>query len=266
MEQKTPDILKKIVSRKQEEIAESINRVPIERMIELAANAESPRGFYNALNSKVLKRQSGIIAEIKKASPSKGVLRENFNPVEIAQSYESGGATCLSILTDRDFFQGDPQYLIKARAAVSIPVIRKDFIIHPYQVYESRAIGADCILLIASCLEDDELMNLSSIATSLGMDTLVEVHDSEELYRALKLDLPLLGINNRNLRNFEVNLQTTIDLIPDIGDDKLIITESGIKTKLDVDLMHQHNVYGFLIGEAFMRDSNPGQKLKELFE
>ena len=266
MEQKTPNILKKIVSRKQEEIAESINRVPIERMIELASNADSPRGFYNALNSKVLKCQSGIIAEIKKASPSKGVLRENFDPVEIAQSYESGGATCLSILTDRDFFQGDPQYLIKARAAVSIPVIRKDFIIHPYQVYESRAIGADCILLIASCLEDDELMNLSSIASSLGMDTLVEVHDSEELHRALKLDLPLLGINNRNLRNFEVNLQTTIDLIPDIGDDKLIITESGIKTKLDVDLMHQHNVFGFLIGEVFMKNSNPGQKLKELFE
>jgi len=266
MEQKTPDILKQIVSRKQEEIAESINRVPIERMIELTSNADSPRGFYNALNSKVLKRHSGIIAEIKKASPSKGVLRKNFDPVEIAQSYESGGATCLSILTDRDFFQGDPQYLIKARAAVSIPVIRKDFIIHPYQVYESRAIGADCILLIASCLEDDELMNLSGIATSLGMDTLVEVHDSEELHRALKLDLPLLGINNRNLRNFEVSLQTTIDLISDIGDDKLIITESGIKTKLDVDLMHQHNVFGFLIGEAFMRDSNPGQKLKELFE
>ncbi len=266
MEQKTPDILKKIVSRKQEEIADSINRVPIERMIELAANADSPRGFYNALNSKVLKCQSGIIAEIKKASPSKGVLRENFDPVEIAQSYESGGATCLSILTDRDFFQGDPQYLIKARAAVSIPVIRKDFIIHPYQVYESRAIGADCILLIASCLEDDELKNLSDIATSFGMDTLLEVHDSEELNRALKLDLPLLGINNRNLRNFEVSLQTTIDLISDIGDDKLIITESGIKTKLDVDLMHQNNVFGFLIGEAFMRNFNPGQKLKELFE
>ena len=266
MEQKTPDILKKIVSRKQEEIAESINRVPIERMIELAANADSPRRFYNALNSKVLKHQSGIIAEIKKASPSKGVLRENFDPVEIAQSYESGGATCLSILTDRDFFQGDPQYLIKARTAVSIPVIRKDFIIHPYQVYESRAIGADCILLIASCLEDDELKNLSDIATSLGMDTLLEVHDSEELNRALKLDLPLLGINNRNLRNFKVSLQTTIDLISDIGDDKLIITESGIKTKLDVDLMHQNNVFGFLIGEVFMRNSNPGQKLKELFE
>ena len=161
---------------------------------------------------------------------------------------------------------GDPLYLIKARAAVTIPVIRKDFIIHPYQVYESRAIGADCILLIASCLNDDELKDLSDIATSLGMDTLVEVHDHEELNRALKLDLPLLGINNRNLRNFEVTLQTTIDLLSKISDDKLVITESGIKTRQDVELMHQNNVFGFLIGEAFMRDRNPGQKLKEFFE
>ena len=207
-----------------------------------------------------------VIAEIKKASPSKGILREDFDPVEIAQSYESGGASCLSILTDRDFFKGDPLYLIKARAAVTIPVIRKDFIIHPYQVYESRAIGADCILLIASCLDDDELKDLSDIATSLGMDTLVEVHDHEELNRALKLDLPLLGINNRNLRNFEVTLQTTIDLLSKISDDKLVITESGIKTRQDVELMHQNNVFGFLIGEAFMRDRNPGQKLKEFFE
>ncbi len=266
MVQKTPDILKKIVSRKQEEIADSINRVSLERMIELSSSADSPRGFYNALHNKVLKRQSGVIAEIKKASPSKGILREDFDPVEIAQSYESGGASCLSILTDRDFFKGDPLYLIKARAAVTIPVIRKDFIIHPYQVYESRAIGADCILLIASCLDDDELKDLSDIATSLGMDTLVEVHDHEELNRALKLDLPLLGINNRNLRNFEVTLQTTIDLLSKISDDKLVITESGIKTRQDVELMHQNNVFGFLIGEAFMRDRNPGQKLKEFFE
>jgi len=266
MVQKTPDILKKIVSRKQEEIADSINRVSLERMIELSSSADSPRGFYNALHNKVLKRQSGVIAEIKKASPSKGILREDFDPVEIAQSYESGGASCLSILTDRDFFKGDPLYLIKARAAVTIPVIRKDFIIHPYQVYESRAIGADCILLIASCLNDDELKDLSDIATSLGMDTLVEVHDHEELNRALKLDLPLLGINNRNLRNFEVTLQTTIDLLSKISDDKLVITESGIKTRQDVELMHQNNVFGFLIGEAFMRDRNPGQKLKEFFE
>jgi indole-3-glycerol phosphate synthase len=266
MAQKTPDILKKIVARKHEEISESIKRVPLERMIELSANADSTRGFYKALKIKVDNRESGVIAEIKKASPSKGILREDFEPVEIAQSYESGGASCLSILTDRDFFQGDPLYLIKARAAVSIPVIRKDFIIHPYQVYESRAIGADCILLIASCLDDDELKNLSDIATSLGMDSLIEVHDYEEMKRALKLDLPLLGINNRNLRNFEVTLQTTIDLLSQISDDKLVITESGIKNKQDVELMHRHNVFSFLIGEAFMRESNPGQKLKEFFE
>ena len=266
MVQKTPDILKKIISRKKEEIQESMNQVPIERMIELSANADNPRGFYNALNNKVLNHQSAIIAEIKKASPSKGVLRENFEPVEIAKSYEAAGACCLSILTDRDFFQGDPQYLIKARAAVSIPVIRKDFIINSYQVYESRAIGADCILLIASCLDDDELKNLSDLASSLGMDSLIEVHDHEDLNRALKLDLPLLGINNRNLRNFEVTLQTTIDLLSEISDDKLVITESGIKTKNDVELMNQNNVFGFLIGEAFMKEINPGQKLKEFFE
>jgi indole-3-glycerol phosphate synthase len=266
MAQKTPDILKKIVSRKHEEIDEGIKRVPLERMIELASNADQTRGFYNALQSKVKQKQSGIIAEIKKASPSKGVLRENFDPVEIAKSYESGGASCLSILTDRDFFQGDPLFLIKARAAVSIPVIRKDFIVDPYQVYESRAMGADCILLIVSCLKDSELKSLSQLASSLGMDTLVEVHDSDELYRALKLKLPMLGINNRNLKNFEVSLQTTIDLLSDIDDDKLVITESGITSKTDVELMHNHNVFGFLIGEAFMRDSNPGQKLKEFFE
>ena len=266
MAQKTPDILNKIVSRKHEEIDEGIKHVPLERMIELASNADKTRGFYNALQSKVKQKQSGIIAEIKKASPSKGVLRENFDPVEIAKSYESGGASCLSILTDRDFFQGDSLFLIKARAAVSIPVIRKDFIVDPYQVYESRAMGADCILLIVSCLKDSELKNLSQLASSLGMDTLVEVHDRDELHRALKLELPMLGINNRNLRNFEVSLQTTIDLLSDIGDDKLVITESGITSKMDVELMHNHNVFGFLIGEAFMRDSNPGQKLKEFFE
>ena len=266
MAQKTPDILKKIVSRKYEEIDEGIKRVPLERMIELASNADQTRGFYNALQSKVKQKQSGIIAEIKKASPSKGVLRENFDPVEIAKSYESGGASCLSILTDRDFFQGDPLFLIKARAAVSLPVIRKDFIVDPYQVYESRAMGADCILLIASCLKDSELKSLSQLASSLGMDTLVEVHDRGELHRALKLKLPMLGINNRNLKNFEVSLQTTIDLLSEIDDDKLVITESGITSKTDVELMHNHNVFGFLIGEAFMRDSNPGQKLKEFFE
>ena len=266
MAQKTPDILKKIVARKQEEIAESIKRLPIEKMIELANSADTPRGFFNSLSKKVKERQSGIIAEIKKASPSKGVLRENFEPVEIAKSYEDAGASCLSILTDRDFFQGDPLYLIKARAAVSIPVIRKDFIIKPYQVYESRAMGADCILLIVSCLEDDEIKHLSDLASSLNMDVLVEAHDLNELRRALKLDLPMIGINNRNLRNFEVNLQTTIDLLSEISDDKLVITESGITSKADVELMHQNGVFSFLIGEAFMKHSNPGQKLKEFFE
>ena len=205
MAQKTPDILKRIVARKREEIDESISRTPIERMVELSKFADKTRGFYNALATKTNNRQSGVIAEIKKASPSKGVLCENFDPVEIAKSYENGGASCLSVLTDRDFFQGDPQNLIKARAAVSIPVIRKDFIINPYQVYESRAMGADCILLIVSCLKDAELKTLSDLAISLTMDVLVEVHDLSELKRALRLDLPMIGINNRNLRSRSAN-------------------------------------------------------------
>ncbi len=215
----------------------------MKQMIELSSFADNTRGFYQALASKVDKRQNAVIAEIKKASPSKGVLRENFNPVEIAKSYEAGGASCLSILTDRDFFQGDPQYLIKARAAVSIPVIRKDFIIDPYQVYEARAMGADCILLIVSCLNDKQLQTLSDLAQKLTMDVLVEVHDIEELQRALKLNLPMIGINNRNLRTFSVNLQTTIDLLAEITDDKLVITESGIMSKSDVAMMHEHNVF-----------------------
>jgi len=235
MAQKIPDILKQIVARKREEIDESINRIPIERMIELTKFADKTRGFYHALAIKTNNRQSAVIAEIKKASPSKGVLCENFDPVEIAKSYVNGGASCLSVLTDRDFFQGDPQNLIKARAAVSIPVIRKDFIIHPYQVYESRAMGADCILLIASCLEDEEIKTLSELAISLKMDVLVEVHDLNELHRALKINLPMIGINNRDLRSFDVSLQTTIDLLNEIGDDKLVITESGIKSKADIE-------------------------------
>ena len=261
----TPDILKKIIARKHEEIDESIIRVSMKQMIELSSFADNTRGFYQALASKVDKRQNAVIAEIKKASPSKGVLRENFNPVEIAKSYEAGGASCLSILTDRDFFQGDPQYLIKARAAVSIPVIRKDFIIDPYQVYEARAMGADCILLIVSCLNDKQLQTLSDLAQKLTMDVLVEVHDIEELQRALILNLPMIGINNRNLRTFSVNLQTTIDLLAEITDDKLVITESGIMSRSDVAMMHKHNVFGFLVGEAFMREADPGKQLKELF-
>ena len=266
MAQKTPDILKQIITRKREEIDESMNRVSIERMIELTKFADNTRGFYNVLATKANNSRSAVIAEIKKASPSKGVLCENFNPIEIAKSYESGGASCLSVLTDRDFFQGDAQDLIKARAAVSIPVVRKDFIIHPYQVYESRAMGADCILLIVSCLKNEDLKSLSSLAISLTMDVLVEVHDLSELKRALRLNLPMIGINNRNLRSFDVDLQTTIDLLEEIGDDKLVITESGIKSRNDVALMHKHNVYGFLVGEAFMRQSDPGKQLKEFFQ
>ncbi len=266
MTQKTPDILKRIVGRKREEIDESMSRVSIERMIELTKFADNTRGFYKALATKANNRQSGIIAEIKKASPSKGILCENFDPVEIAKGYENGGATCLSVLTDRDFFQGNSQNLIKARAAVSIPVIRKDFIIHPYQVYESRAMGADCILLIVSCLKDEDLKSLSDLAISLAMDVLVEAHDLNELKRALILDLPMIGINNRNLRSFDVDLQITLNLLEEIGDDKLVITESGIKSRNDVALMHEHNVYGFLVGEAFMRQSDPGKQLKEFFQ
>ena len=265
MTQNTPDILKQIVARKREEIDESINRVSIERMVELTKFAENTRGFYNVLATKANNRQSAVIAEIKKASPSKGLLCENFDPVEIARSYENGGASCLSILTDRDFFQGDSQNLIKARAAVSIPVLRKDFIIHHYQVYESRAMGADCILLIASCLEDEEIKTLSELAISLKMDVLIEVHNLNELHQALKINLPMIGINNRDLRSFDVSLQTTIDLLNEISDDKLVITESGIKSKTDVELMHNNNVFGFLVGEAFMRHSDPGQQLKEFF-
>ena len=266
MTQKTPDILKRIVARKHEEIAESINRVSIDRMIELTKFVDNTRGFYNALATKTNNRQSAVIAEIKKASPSKGILCENFDPIEIAKSYENEGASCLSILTDRDFFQGDPQNLIKARAAVSIPVIRKDFIIDPYQVYESRAMGADCILLIVSCLTDTELKTLSDLAISLTMDVLVEVHDLSELKRALRLDLPMIGINNRNLHSFDVDLQITLNLLEEIGDDKLVITESGIKSRNDVALMHEHNVFGFMVGEAFMRQSDPGKQLKEFFQ
>ena len=237
----------------------------MKKIIELSSVADNTRGFYQALTSKVNNRQNAVIAEIKKASPSKGVLRKNFNPVEIAKSYEAGGASCLSILTDRDFFQGDPQYLIKARAAVSIPVIRKDFIIDPYQVYETRALGADCILLIVSCLNDKQLQTLSDLAQELTMDVLVEVHDIEELQRALILNLPMIGINNRNLRTFSVNLQTTIDLLAEITDDKLVITESGIMSRSDVAMMHEHNVFGFLVGEVFMRKADPGKQLSEFF-
>jgi indole-3-glycerol phosphate synthase len=209
--------------------------------------------------------QAAVIAEIKKASPSKGVLREDFRPAQIAQSYASGGAACLSVLTDADYFQGHEDYLQQAREACDLPVIRKDFIIDPYQVYEARAINADCILLIVAALEDERMRELSELAHELGMDVLVEVHDAEELQRALKLNIPLMGINNRNLRTFETSLDTTLDLLDSIPDDRIVVTESGIHTAEDVVLMRNNQVNTFLVGEAFMRADEPGEKLSELF-
>ncbi len=262
----TPTILKKIVDRKWEEIKERKQNISLEEMRDLAfANKDAPRGFADALARSLKAGRSAVIAEIKKASPSKGVLRENFRPAEIAASYEEGGASCLSILTDRDFFQGHEDYLKEGRAACDLPVIRKDFIVDPYQVFEARAIGADCILLIAACLDDDTMHELNLLAHELDMDVLIEVHDEEELHRALKLPNRLIGINNRNLHTFEVSLQTTFDLLDQIPDDRIVVTESGILKQEDVDAMRRHNVNSFLVGEAFMRTENPGETLAEFF-
>jgi indole-3-glycerol phosphate synthase len=206
-----------------------------------------------------------VIAEAKKASPSKGVIRQDFKPAQIAQSYAQGGAACMSVLTDADFFQGHEDYLQQARAACNLPVIRKDFIIDAYQVYEARAIGADCILLIVACLQDEQMQQLAQLAQDLGMDVLVESHDAQELVRALKLSTPLIGVNNRNLHTFDLTLQTTFDLLALIPEDRMVITESGINTPADVALMQEHKVNAFLVGESFMRADDPGAKLAELF-
>jgi indole-3-glycerol phosphate synthase len=260
-----PDILKKIIARKHEEIAERRARVPLVKLRAQAEAADRPRGFVAALKARIAAGQAAVIAEIKKASPSKGALREDFRPADIARSYAQGGAACLSVLTDRDFFQGCEDDLRQARAACALPVIRKDFLIDPYQVVEARAIEADCILLIAAALDDVALADLAALATELGMDVLVEVHDAEELERALRLDLPLVGINNRNLRTFEVSLQTTLDLLARIPKDRIVVTESGILAPEDVALMRAYNVHAFLVGEAFMRADDPGEKLHALF-
>ena len=261
----TPDILKKIVARKLEEIDERSAKISLDQLKAQLDNADAPRGFVQSLKDKVAAGQSGVIAEIKKASPSKGVLREHFVPAEIAKSYADHGAACLSVLTDVDFFQGGDAYLKQARAACSLPVIRKDFIVDPYQVYEARAMSADCILLIVACLTDRQLADLNALAMKLGMDVLIEVHDAEELERALKVPNPMIGINNRNLRTFDVSLQTTLDLLASISDDRLVVTESGIHAPEDVALMREHNVNAFLVGEAFMRADQPGEKLAALF-
>ncbi|NOZ36879.1 MAG: indole-3-glycerol phosphate synthase TrpC [Gammaproteobacteria bacterium] len=262
---KTPDILKKIIQRKAEEITErkvNISLAEIEKRSQLASPV---RGFVAAIKNRIDAGQAAVIAEIKKASPSKGVMRENFHPAEIAHSYEKGGAACLSVLTDVDFFQGHDAYLQQARSACKLPVLRKDFMIDPYQVFEARALGADCILLIAAVLEDAQMKELAELAGRLEMDVLIEVHDGEELERVLPLDLPLVGINNRNLRTFETSLQTSIELLAMIPGGRIVVTESGIHTAADVALMRQNNINTFLVGEAFMKVDEPGEKLRELF-
>jgi indole-3-glycerol phosphate synthase len=259
------DILAKIIATKHEEIAIAKIDRPIDQIKSDIANQTPTRGFAKAIQSEVNQQQSAVIAEIKKASPSKGVLREDFNPAQIAQSYERGGATCLSVLTDVQYFQGSPAYLQQARAACSLPVIRKDFIIDEYQVYEARAMGADAILLIAAALTLSEMQTLEALSNQLGMDVLVEVHNADELAIALRLQTPLLGVNNRNLKTFEVSLQNTYDLLPAIPSNKVVVTESGILSVEDVAAMREKNVHAYLVGEAFMRAEEPGGALKAMF-
>ncbi|MDZ4261431.1 MAG: indole-3-glycerol phosphate synthase TrpC [Pseudomonadota bacterium] len=259
------DILKKILQRKVAEVIERSATLSLRDLMALAQAAQAPRGFVAAIEKKLAQGNAAVIAEIKKASPSKGLLREDFRPAEIAASYEKGGAACLSVLTDADFFQGHEEYLKQARAACTLPVIRKDFIIDPYQVYEARAIGADAILLIVAALGDAMLLELSELADHLGMDVLVEVHDAHELARALKLPLKLIGINNRNLRTFETRLTTTTELLQQIPRDRIVVTESGIHSAADVQFMRAHEINAFLVGEAFMRAPEPGEALKSLF-
>lgn len=261
-----PTVLEKILARKAEEVAARRASVSLSALESLVASADAPRGFAQALIAQAKRKQPAVIAEVKKASPSKGVIRENFLPADIAKSYEAGGATCLSVLTDIDFFQGADAYLQEARSACKLPVIRKDFMIDPYQVVEARALGADCILLIVSALDDVQMAELAAVAKANKLDVLVEVHNGDELDRALKtLDTPLVGINNRNLHSFDVSLETTLDLLPRVPRDRLVITESGIFNRADVELMEINDVYAFLVGEAFMRAEKPGVELQRLF-
>ena len=261
----TPTILKKIILRKLEEIQAGCDKISLREMKKRALLAPETRSFVGAMQAKLDSGQSAVIAEIKKASPSKGVLREPFDPVEIAQSYAKNGAACLSVLTDKDFFQGSNAYLQQVRESVALPIIRKDFIVDDYQVYEARAIGADCILLIAAAIGDAQMSELTQTAMTLDMDVLIEVHNEEELERALRLPLPMIGINNRDLHSFGVSLDNTIRMLDKIPEDRIVITESGILGKEDVQKMRSHSVNSFLVGEAFMRAEEPGKKLSELF-
>jgi len=266
------DILERILAVKRDEIAQAKTQVSSEQLADLArqtlnsaSNAQAPRGFERALRARVGRGEPAVIAEIKKASPSKGVLREHFEPAVIAASYEQGGAACLSVLTDESFFQGHPSYLQQARSACVLPVLRKDFMIDPYQVDQARVWGADCILLIVAALPPEQLHALEARALSLGMDVLIEVHDRSELEVALKMRSGLIGVNNRNLRTFEVSLQNTLDLLDDIPAERLVVTESGIVSDADVFRMRAANVHTFLIGETFMRADDPGAALRALF-
>jgi indole-3-glycerol phosphate synthase len=261
----TPTILRTIVERKWQEIDKLVKAHSVDEWRELAQEGDAPRGFVRSIRQAITDGRSAVIAEIKKASPSKGVIRENFNPSEIAKSYEQGGASCLSVLTDHDFFGGSNQYLQEARLACRLPIIRKDFIVDPLQVYEARSIGADCILLIAACLNDRPMAELNELASSLGMDVLIEVHNAEELARVLPLGNTLIGINNRDLHSFDVSLNNTYELLDKIGSDHIVVTESGISTPADVAAMRAKDVNAFLVGEAFMRADEPGEKLAELF-
>jgi indole-3-glycerol phosphate synthase len=264
------DILEKIVATKKREIADISKKISLSTQREIAVENNhspllKPRGFIASINQKIAAGKAGVITEIKKASPSKGILRENFMPAEIARTYEQHGAACLSVLTDLDYFQGCNAYLQEARAACSIPALRKDFTIDPYQVYEARAIGADAILLIVACLELNQMKELEACAHELGLDVLVEVHNAPELEQALELKTPLLGINNRNLKTFEVTLQTTLSLMSMVPKNKTLVTESGILNRADVQLMRDNQINAFLVGEAFMRATDPGVALSELF-
>ncbi len=259
------DILKKIVAVKHEEIAAASQKKSLAMVRSDAESRVLTRDFVGAMRQKIANHESAVIAEIKKASPSKGVLRTDFIPADIAQSYAEHGAACLSVLTDAQFFQGSVDYLKQARASCDLPVLRKDFMVDAYQVYEARAMGADCILLIAACLDDAQMKDLEAIARGLDMAVLVEVHDAEELARALQLKTPLVGINNRNLRTFEVSLDTTLDMIKDVPEDRILVTESGIVSASDVQKMREAKVHAFLVGEAFMRAADPGQALADLF-
>ena len=259
------DILDRILARKVEEIAARHASVPLDDLVARVGDLPDTRGFAAAMEAKIAAGMPAVIAEVKKASPSKGVIRPDFHPADIARSYEAGGAACLSVLTDADFFQGSEAYLQQARAACSLPVLRKDFIIDPYQVYEARVIGADCILLIVAALDDERLMDLSLLAAELDLDVLAEVHDEDELLRALALPVPLVGVNNRNLRTFETSLETSLRLRPLVEPGRIFVTESGIHAREDVSRLRAADIDAFLVGEAFMRAPDPGSALRDLF-